>query len=38
MKDEGVRLIVVTDRGKPVGVITDYHILTRLAPEQVAYR
>lgn len=38
MRDYNVRLIVVTDRGKPVGVITDYQILTRLAPEQVSYR
>ncbi len=36
MRDYNVRLIVVTDRGKPVGVITDYQILTRLAPEQVS--
>jgi len=35
MRDEGVRLIVVTDGGEPVGVITDYQILTRLAPEHV---
>jgi len=35
MRDEGVRLIVVTDRGKPIGVVTDYHLLTKLAPEQV---
>ncbi len=35
MRDEGVRLIIVTEDGKPVGVITDYQILTRLAPEQV---
>lgn len=35
MRDEGVRLVVVTDGGEPVGVITDYQILTRLAPEHV---
>ena len=35
MRDEGVRLIVVTDGGEPVGVITDYRILTVLAPEHV---
>ncbi len=35
MRDEGVRLVVVTDSGEPVGVITDYQILTRLAPEPV---
>ena len=38
MRDYNVRLIVVTDMGRPVGVITDYQILTRLAPEQVSYR
>ncbi|WP_457549134.1 CBS domain-containing protein [Archaeoglobus sp.] len=38
MKDYNVRLIIVTDKGKPVGVITDYQILTRLAPEQVSYK
>ncbi|ADB58757.1 CBS domain-containing protein [Archaeoglobus profundus] len=38
MRDYNVRLIVVTDEGKPVGVITDYQILTRLAPEQVSYK
>ncbi len=37
MKDEGVRLIVVTDKGEPIGVITDYQILTKLAPEQVRH-
>ncbi len=35
MRDEGVRLVVVTDGGEPIGVITDYQILTRLAPEHV---
>jgi len=35
MRDEGVRLVVVTDGGEPVGVITDYQILTILAPEHV---
>ncbi len=35
MRDEGVRLVVVTDGGEPVGVITDYQILTRIAPEPV---
>lgn len=38
MRDYDIRLIVVTDEGKPVGVITDYQILTRLAPEQVSYK
>jgi predicted transcriptional regulator len=37
MKDEGVRLIVVADKGEPIGVITDYQILTKLAPEQVRH-
>jgi hypothetical protein len=35
MRDEEVRILVVTDAGEPVGVITDQKILTRLAPEQV---
>lgn len=35
MRDEKVRILVVTDKGEPVGVITDQKILTRLAPEQV---
>ncbi len=35
MRDEGVRLIVVTDGREPIGVITDYTILTVLAPEHV---
>ena len=35
MRDEGVRLVVVTDGGEPVGVITDYQILTRLVPEHM---
>uniref|UniRef100_A0A7J3M357 CBS domain-containing protein n=1 Tax=Archaeoglobus fulgidus TaxID=2234 RepID=A0A7J3M357_ARCFL len=34
MRDEKVRILVVTDKGEPVGVITDQKILTRLAPEQ----
>jgi predicted transcriptional regulator len=34
MRDEKVRILVVTDRGEPVGVITDQKILTKLAPEQ----
>ena len=33
MRDEKVRILVVTDRGEPVGVITDQKILTKLAPE-----
>ncbi|MDI9611155.1 MAG: CBS domain-containing protein [Archaeoglobaceae archaeon] len=33
MRDENVRILVVTDRGEPVGVITDQKILTKLAPE-----
>ena len=36
MKDENVRILVITDSGHPVGVITDQKILTKLAPEQVA--
>jgi len=35
MRDEKVRILVVTDKGEPVGVITDQKILTKLAPEQV---
>lgn len=35
MRDEDVRILVVTDNGKPVGVITDQKILSILAPEQV---
>ncbi len=38
MRNYNVRLIVVTDEGRPVGVITDYQILTRLAPEQVSHK
>ncbi|MEM1578970.1 MAG: CBS domain-containing protein, partial [Archaeoglobaceae archaeon] len=34
MRDEKVRILVVTDKGEPVGVITDQKILTKLAPEQ----
>ncbi|MCC6027067.1 MAG: CBS domain-containing protein [Archaeoglobus sp.] len=34
MRDENVRILVVTDKGEPVGVITDQKILTRLAPQQ----
>ena len=36
MKDEKVRILVITDNGQPIGVITDQKILTKLAPEQVA--
>ena len=35
MKDEKVRILVITDKGQPIGVITDQKILTKLAPEQV---
>jgi len=35
MRDEKVRILLVTDKGEPVGVITDQKILTRLAPEQL---
>lgn len=35
MRDEKVRILLVTDKGEPVGAITDQKILTRLAPEQV---
>lgn len=35
MRDEKVRILLVTDKGEPVGVITDQKILTRLAPEQI---
>jgi hypothetical protein len=33
MRDERVRILVVADKGKPIGVITDQKILTNLAPE-----
>ncbi|MEM4644911.1 MAG: CBS domain-containing protein [Archaeoglobaceae archaeon] len=33
MRDENVRILVVTDKGEPVGVITDQKILTKLAPQ-----
>ena len=36
MRDEDVHILVVTDRGEPVGVITDQKILIKLAPEQVS--
>lgn len=35
MNDEGVRILIIKDSGKPVGVITDQKILKILAPEQV---
>jgi len=35
MRDQGVRILVVTDSSKPVGVITVHRILIELAPEQV---
>jgi hypothetical protein len=35
MRDEGVRILVVTDGGKPVGVITDQKVLTKLLPPHV---
>ncbi len=35
MNDENVRILVIKDSGKPVGVITDQKILKLLAPEQV---
>lgn len=35
MRDEKVRILLVTDKGEPIGVITDQKILTRLAPEQI---
>ncbi|WP_456330570.1 CBS domain-containing protein [Archaeoglobus sp.] len=37
MRDEKVRILLVTDKGEPVGVITDQKILTKLAPEQVVF-
>lgn len=33
MKEENVRILVVTDKDEPVGVITDQKILAKLAPE-----
>ncbi len=36
MRDENVRILVVTDKGEPVGIITDQKILTKLAPEQIS--
>jgi hypothetical protein len=36
MRDEDVRILVVTDGGKPVGVITDQKVLTKLLPPHVA--
>ncbi|AEA47987.1 CBS domain-containing protein [Archaeoglobus veneficus] len=35
MRDESVRILIVTDSGEPVGVITAHKILLELAPEQV---
>ncbi|MFO7965981.1 MAG: CBS domain-containing protein [Archaeoglobaceae archaeon] len=35
MRDENVRILVVADKGDPVGVITDHTILNKLAPDQV---
>lgn len=35
MRDEEVRILIVADKGEPIGVITDYTILTKLAPDQV---
>ncbi|AKG91717.1 putative transcriptional regulator, contains C-terminal CBS domain [Geoglobus ahangari] len=35
MNDEDVRILVVKDSGKPVGVITDQKILKLLAPEHI---
>jgi predicted transcriptional regulator len=35
MRDQNTRLLVVTDGGKPVGVISVTRILIELAPEQV---
>jgi len=35
MRGEDVRILIVTDSGKPVGVITVHRILLELAPEQV---
>ncbi len=35
MREENMRILVVTDSGEPVGVITAHRILTELGPEQV---
>jgi len=35
MRDEEVRILIVADKGEPIGVITDYTILTKLAPDHV---
>ena len=35
MREENIRILVVTDSGEPVGVITAHRILTELGPEQV---
>ncbi|AGK60326.1 putative transcriptional regulator, contains C-terminal CBS domains [Archaeoglobus sulfaticallidus PM70-1] len=32
MRDEDVRVLIVTDRGNPIGIITDQKVLTRLLP------
>ncbi len=38
MREENIRILVVTDSGEPVGVITAHRILTELGPEQVKNR
>jgi len=35
MRDEKIRILIVSDRGNPIGIITDHTILTKLAPDQV---
>ncbi len=35
MREENMRILVVTDSGEPVGVITAHKILTELSPEQI---
>jgi hypothetical protein len=35
MRDEDVRILVVTDKGKPVGIITDQKVMTKLLPPHV---
>ncbi len=35
MRDEEVRILVVTDKGKPVGIITDQKVMTKLLPPHV---
>jgi hypothetical protein len=38
MRDEDVRILVVTDKGKPIGIITDQKVITKLLPPHVTGR